>query len=132
MHRALTLGWGCMLLIHGALGLTMGLSEESAGMVFPVTDSCHLDEICNTVNRICIPLMPSESSICCLSSLFPFFSVIVQNSMLLMLQERNEALWKHPAQLRKLNAYSHPFPFPHRKNLGKSFLALSYGTLEEG
>lgn len=54
------------------------------------------------------------------------------SSVFWMLQERNESLWQHPAQLREPGVHSLALPFPHGRNHRPSSLALSCAALGVG
>lgn len=91
-----------------------------------------LGGIYEAVSRICFPLMPSKSPICCSASLFPPSSH-THDSVLWMGQKRNEPLWKHAAQLAKPSDHSHALTLPcGRNNRARSLLALSCAALWNG
>lgn len=65
----------------------------------------------NAVNRILVHFMLSENPVS-LSPSFPSSPVhAAYDSVLWMGQKRNERLWQHPAQLRKLGTYSRFSPW---------------------
>lgn len=81
----------------GVLGLVGGRREVSQGLV-----GGFLDGICDTVGRIHIPLMPSNSPIICCSPIFILPLIMQFMNQYTGKGEQNGPPWQHPTQPGKV------------------------------
>lgn len=110
------------------LGVPMGqLGENSCKRIPQHLMSRLPDGAYYVVSRNYVPLMPSENLICHFPKPLPPPSHGAPALGLWMVQERNEFVWQHPAQLRKPSTHSPALLFPHGGNLrlNRSHLPLS-------